>query len=215
MNRDPFLTKKYAITKIHSLSDTSKMPGKSFGINSDLCKTGGKLAKVEGTICSDCYANKGFYKLYPAVKQSQDKRLEKYLEDPQAWVMAMTVMLGGETWFRWFDSGDLQSVQMLRDIVQVVRNTPTCNHWLATRETGVVKEFLAGDEIPSNMVIRMSATKYDVLPTNNLTPWSSGAHTGSAPEGSVGCPAPSQGGKCGSCRSCWDREVKVVSYHKH
>jgi hypothetical protein len=29
------------------------------------------------------------------------------------------------------------------------------------------------------------------------------------------CPAPSQGGKCGDCRACWDPKVKVVSYGKH
>ena len=29
------------------------------------------------------------------------------------------------------------------------------------------------------------------------------------------CPAPAQGGKCGSCRLCWDSSIKVVSYGKH
>ena len=34
-------------------------------------------------------------------------------------------------------------------------------------------------------------------------------------ETGASCPAPSQGGKCGSCRQCWDSTVKVVSYGKH
>ena len=61
-----FPTKKAALLAVGSLSDTSKMPGKSWGINADLCKTGFKLAKIAGTICSVCYAKKGFYTLYPA-----------------------------------------------------------------------------------------------------------------------------------------------------
>ena len=56
-----FTTKKAALLAVGSLSDTSKMPGKSWGINADRCKTGFKLAKVAGSICSICYAQKGFY----------------------------------------------------------------------------------------------------------------------------------------------------------
>ena len=66
---------------VGSLSDTSKMPGKSWGINADHCKTGFKLAKIAGTICSVCYAQKGFYTLYPAVKRAQDTRLELFEAD--------------------------------------------------------------------------------------------------------------------------------------
>ena len=47
-----FKTKKAALAMVGSLSDTSKMPGKSWGINADHCKTGFKLAKIAGTICT-------------------------------------------------------------------------------------------------------------------------------------------------------------------
>ena len=29
------------------------------------------------------------------------------------------------------------------------------------------------------------------------------------------CPAYKQDGECGSCRACWSREVKQVSYKEH
>ena len=29
------------------------------------------------------------------------------------------------------------------------------------------------------------------------------------------CPAYQQGGKCGSCRSCWDPAVRNVAYPRH
>ena len=71
-----FKTKKAALSMVGSLSDTSKMPGKSWGINAARCITGKKLAAIAGSICSMCYAEKGFYTLYPAVKRAQDTRLE-------------------------------------------------------------------------------------------------------------------------------------------
>ncbi len=43
---------------VGGLSQTSKMPCKSWGISAKACKTGGKLAKVEGTVCHGCYALK-------------------------------------------------------------------------------------------------------------------------------------------------------------
>jgi hypothetical protein len=44
-----------------SLSKPSKMPGWAYGLPAKECKTGGKLAKVPGSVCYDCYALKGCY----------------------------------------------------------------------------------------------------------------------------------------------------------
>lgn len=211
-----FPTKKAALAVIGSLSDTSKMPGKSWGINADRCITGSKLAEILGSICSTCYAQKGFYTLYPAVKRSQDVRLEAFNADPVAWAGAMVKLVASEKFFRWFDSGDLQSVEMLRAIVDVVRATPDTRHWLATRERGIVKAWLqTGGQWPTNMVCRISSTFFDELPANKLTPWSSTAHKSTPVEGAWNCPAPSQGGNCGDCRACWSQSVPLVTYHAH
>ena len=211
-----FPTKKAALAAIGSLSNTSKMPGKSWGINADHCITGGKLAKVEGSICSTCYAQKGFYTMYPNVKKAQDIRLEAFNADPAAWIAAMVKLVASETFFRWFDSGDLQSVAMLDAIVAVARATPNTRHWLATRERGFVKAWLqAGNEWPTNIVCRISATHFNELPANRLTPWSSMAHTATPDASAYVCPAPSQGGSCGDCRACWSQNVPLVTYHAH
>ena len=192
------------------------MPGKSWGINADHCKTGFKLAKIAGTICSTCYANKGMYTLFKQVKVSQNTRLELFEADPLAWIGAMVKLVASESFFRWFDSGDLQSVEMLAAIVQVARATPATRHWLATRERGIVKAWLAaGNEWPSNLVCRISATYFDEVPANKLTPWSSMAHKGAPMESAHNCPAPTQGGSCGDCRACWSQDVALVTYHAH
>jgi hypothetical protein len=222
-----FKTKKAALSTVGSLSDTSKMPGKSWGINADRCITGKKLAKIAGSICSTCYANKGFYTLYPAVKRAQDARMAFFeaselsasfnaVNNSHTWVGAMVKLVSTESFFRWFDSGDLQSVEMLMAIVEVARATPNTRHWLATRERGIVKAWLAaGNEWPSNLVCRISATYFDEIPANKLTPWSSMAHKGTPMESAHNCPAPAQGGSCGDCRACWSSDVSLVTYHAH
>ena len=211
-----FATKKAALAAIGSLSDTSKMPGKSWGINAARCITGKKLAQIADSICSMCYAEKGFYTLYPSVKRAQDVRLAAFDADAAAWTAAMAKLVSSEKFFRWFDSGDLQSVAMLDAIVAVARATPDTRHWLATRERGFVKQWLqAGNEWPANLVCRISATYFDEVPANKLTPWSSMAHKSAPMADAWNCPAPSQGGACGDCRACWSQNVPLVTYHAH
>ena len=192
------------------------MPGKSWGINADRCITGGKLAKVAGTICSECYAQKGNYTRYPAVKRAQDARLDAFGEDPILWVHAMVKLDGTESYFRWFDSGDLQTVDMLDYIVMVCERTPNTKHWLATREFAMVQEFLRrGGVFPPNLVVRLSAMKYDQPIRNTTTPWSSMAHKSEDKAQGHVCPAPSQNGACGECRACWDTSTPLISYKAH
>jgi hypothetical protein len=57
-----------------SLSKPSKMPGWSIGLPAKECKTGGKLQKVPGSVCYDCYALKGCY-VFKVVQEAQYRRL--------------------------------------------------------------------------------------------------------------------------------------------
>ena len=60
---------------IISLSKPEKMPGFAYGLPAWECKTGAKLAKVPGSVCSGCYAMKGNYTRFPDIKRAQYKRL--------------------------------------------------------------------------------------------------------------------------------------------
>lgn len=213
-----FPTKTSANSVIGSLSDTSKMPGKSWGISASLCNTGQKLAKVSGTVCSDCYACKGSYKMYPAVAKAHSSRLKSYQSDRLNWCKAMVDMITGQETMRWFDSGDLQSSDMLRDILSIAARTPDTKHWIATREVGFVRDALQGKDLPDNVVIRMSASFPDDsrVPGFELTGNAALVHKNAAPQPlAFQCPAPSQNGKCGECRACWNRSVSAVSYKSH
>ena len=186
-----------------SMTRTSKMPGLSYSLPAWECKTGSKLRKVPGSVCASCYALKGNYTRYPEIKRAQYVRLQA-LKHP-LWVDAMTAQVKRQKYFRWHDAGDMQELDHLNKIYEVCRLTPDTKHWMPTREAWI-KDHL--DSKPDNLVIRFSPPM--IGQRNESWPNSSMVVTENAT-----CPAPAQGGKCGSCRQCWDPEVKIVSYGKH
>ena len=188
-----------------TLSKPSKMPGWSYGIPAKECKVGSKLAKIPGTVCHGCYALKGCY-VFPVVQAAQYKRLAAI--DNPLWVKAMAaqILRRRSKYFRWHDSGDLQSLKHLAKIFAVARLTPDVNHWLPTREAWV-KPYIA--RAPKNLVIRFSMPMID-QPAAESWP-----HTSTVVTTGRTCPAPDQNNTCGDCRACWDPNVKNVAYGKH
>lgn len=189
----------------------TKMPGTTFAIDAFACKTGSKLAKVKGTPCFSCYARK-IQKLRPSVDSGWKANLAKWeASDPEQWSQAMAFQIiryNSDGYHRWFDSGDLQSVEMLDAIVQVCRMTPNVRHWLPTQERDILKAYTG--EIPANLTIRLSASKINGKAPNY--PNTSGV---SQTKSDVTCFARDNGNSCGSCRDCWDREVQHVVYPLH
>jgi len=196
---------KEAIKITGSMTRTSKMPGLSYSLPAWECQTGSKLRLVPGTPCHGCYALKGNYIRYPAIKKAQYYRLDSLVHD--SWVTAMVAQVKRQKWFRWHDAGDLQSADHLRKIFEVCRLTPATNHWLPTQERRYLP--LEGATVPDNLVIRLSSSKID---GPRSTAWT---HTSSVVTKGASCPAPGQGGKCRTCRNCWNKKIKHVSYGKH
>jgi hypothetical protein len=186
-----------------SLTRTSKMPGLSYSLPAWECKTGSKLRKVKNSVCSMCYALKGNYTRYKAIKAAQYVRLEA-LKQP-GWVTAMVAQIQRQKYFRWHDAGDVQDVQHLEKIFEVCKLTPQVKHWMPTREAWIKNHL---EKKPANLVIRFSPPM--IGQRNETWPNSSMVVLKDA-----SCPAPSQGNSCGDCRQCWDPAVKVVSYGKH
>jgi hypothetical protein len=150
-----------------------------------------------------CYALKGNYTRYKAIKAAQYVRLKTLTN--KLWVEAFVVQIKRQEYFRWHDAGDVQNLEHLNKIFEVCEATPDTKHWMPTREAWI-KDHL--DRKPANLVIRFSPPM--IGQENSSWPNSSMVVTESA-----SCPAPSQGGKCGDCRACWNPSVKVVSYGKH
>ena len=196
---------KEALKITDSFTKTSKMPGLSYSLPAWACQTGSKLRLVKTSPCYGCYALKGNYKRYPAIKAAQYRRLDA-INHPQ-WVEAMATKIKNQKWFRWHDAGDLQSKEHMAKIIEICKLTPDTKHWLPTQE----RQYLpAPEDVPENLIIRLSASKVDGNPGNAWT------HSSTVvTDGSSSCPAPTQGGQCLDCRACWNKDIKNVSYGKH
>jgi hypothetical protein len=172
---------------------------------------GNVLAETAGSVCSRCYARKGRYSL-AQVKRKLDDRYSG-LEHP-LWVPAMVLLIRWYVgrYFRWFDSGDLQSADHLQNICEVARHTPEVLHWLPTQEHEIVTQF--DGQIPDNLAVRLSSHMLDGEPPSTW-PQTSTVYTEEPPENAHVCPALAQDNYCGACRACWDRGVSVVTYRRH
>ena len=195
------MTKQEAIKITGGLSHPSAMPCPSYGLPAARCSVGSKLALKEGTACSICYARKGRY-IFPNVRTKQYERLRS-LDHPQ-WIEAMTFLIEPYAWFRWHDSGDVQNKKHFNMILRVCEQTPRTKHWLPTVELKIVK----GIATPTNLTIRYSLPKIDQGRPRSFYLPTSGVVTEKATCRKLD-------GKCKSCRMCWDKRIKHITYKRH
>ena len=243
-------TLKEANTIAGTLSKTSKMPCRSYGITAKACQTGEvmkqlnkqklnitcqhdvEVALLDGKLiptCALCYCDDNGNYNYPSVKSALNRRLIS-ITDP-LWIEALVYMINNEQkkgydYFRWHDSGDIQSLQHLEQIVVACICTPFVRHWLPTLEAGshiatFVQKYGSIDKI-SNLVVRASTPFINArpMPNKNVGVRSSVVI---ADERTLRkemvefmndniCPAKLGDGTCGDCRKCWDKDIDVISY---
>lgn len=215
---------------VGGLTYTSKMPCPSLSTPAQNCITGSKLVDVKGSVCEGCYALEGFYRFPDGIK-ARDRRLSK-LYNPK-WIEAMVTLIKsrkkykkGIDVFRWHDSGDIQGIIHLCNIMQVAQLTPKCKHWLPTREYAFIRAFVdKGNIIPDNMYVRISALMIDGKPPASFAKMlndkenvegfigTSTVHKNKEAIG-ISCIAYTQGGECRDCRKCWTTEPNI-SYPLH
>lgn len=197
-------------------SKPSKMPCRSWSLQAlDTCPASKKADGELVDACKGCYATTGFYAM-GSVKAPREHNREDWKHSD--WVDVMAAELDNDRYFRWFDSGDLYSLALAEKVLEVMRRTPWCNHWLPTRMHKFEKfrPVLAEMEKLPNVVVRLSsdsvtgetvqgaATSSTIIPTVSH----------SLPSMSV-CEAYERGGKCATCRLCWSKDVAVVAYPAH
>ena len=212
------MNKKQAHQVHGGLTQTTKMPCQSYSLPTIACITGFRMREIANSICAMCYAEKGNYRKYSNnIEPVQHARLVSITDE--LWVDAMVVSIGTDAYFRWHDSGDIQSIEHLEKIADVAKRTPNCMHWLPTREYGIVSAFTAQFDIPDNLIIRLSAMFTDkavIVPASlqNVKGIAVSNVHSIKPIGTA-CNAPKQNGECRSCRACWNRKVLAVSYSIH
>jgi hypothetical protein len=217
---------------VGGVSNAGKMPWMSFNLPAEACNTGGVLQGVSGSVCGGvdvdgkrkggCYALCGAY-LFKSTVQAMLRRLIKIrYTNLDVWVDDMTELITRKAcnvnpdkrFFRWHDSGDVQSYEHLIAIVEIAKRCPDIGFWLPTKEYKLYSKLIRSDiSIPSNLVIRVSGTMLDRLPTGKFALTSTVSFL--APSTGFECPATRERHTCDGCRACWNADVENVDYRFH
>lgn len=195
------------------LGQTTKMPGRSWGLPAGSTCPGSRDASgAVVPVCKACYAKTGNY-TYPSARDARLFNRVDWRRDD--WVEEMILEVEQESYFRWFDSGDLYHPELGQKILAVIRGTPHVQHWIPTRSHTVPRLRAVLEQIAAepNARVRYSSPNadgtYDQEHGSTVIPF---AHS---PTTAQVCPADSQGGRCGACRACWSKEVPVIAYVGH
>ena len=164
--------------------------------------------------CSGCYATTGCYN-FKGTKAVRSDNKAAWQE--AGWVDTMIQSLKKQSFFRWFDSGDMYSLSLAVKMYEVMAATPHVKHWLPTRMYKFAKfdAILAKMEALPNVMVRRSSDAVDGSYTKGVhgsTILPAGAPV---PAGVVACTAPENNGKCNGCRACYSKDVPVVAYIAH
>ena len=197
------------------LSKTSKLGTKSWSLQAiETCP--GSVGKDGNLVpaCSGCYATTGMYH-FGAVKQVRADNKADWQRD--GWTADMVKALSKDKHFRWFDSGDMYSLELAEKMYQIMVNTPSTKHWLPTRMHKFPKfqAIIAKMAALPNVMVRPSSDAVDGTYTKGVHGSTIVPDATSVPAGVTLCPAYNQGGKCLDCRACYDKSVAVIGYPAH
>lgn len=198
------------------ISVTSKLDGiRSWSLQAlDTCPGSVASPGVLVDACKGCYATTGNYN-YPNVKAPRLSNREDWQRID--WVDDMVKALDSDRYFRWMDSGDMYSLGLAEKILEVMKRTPWCKHWLPTRMHKfpkfaiVIREMQALD----NVMVRPSSDSVQ----GEYIKGTHGSVIVPTPDDATAdmtlCKAYANNGKCSGCRACYDKTVKVIAYPAH
>ena len=186
----------------------------------------------KGSISDGCYAMANRFN-QPNVISSQTIRLQwlrSHLHNQQedfiisTFVESINKHSSKEGYFRWFDSGDFFSLQMIDVCRQICEQLPHIKFWFPTRSWYAPnwKSSLERLSQLDNVSLRPSALYINQLPPKTNLGTGSTVFTDKSlknlkqfKEISI-CPKSINGGSCESnrCRTCWDQD-KEVAYLWH
>lgn len=198
------------------ISVTSKLDGiRSWSLQAlDTCPGSIASPGVLVDACKGCYATTGNYR-YPNVKAPRISNQSDWQR--MGWVSDMVKALENDRFFRWFDSGDMYTLGLAEKILEIMRMTPWCKHWLPTRmhkfpKFSIVLQNMAA--LP-NVSVRFSSDSVNGEFTKGLHGSVIVADSTQTTKAMTLCRAYENLGKCSGCRACWDKKVKVIAYPAH
>jgi len=164
--------------------------------------------------CSGCYATQGTYN-FPGTKKVRFDNKQAWQDD--SWVDTMVAALKKQSYFRWFDSGDIYSLQLALKMYEVMVKTPHVKHWLPTRMHKFAKyqQVLTKMQALSNVMVRPSSDAINGTFTAGVHGSTILPDSSKVPAGVTLCRAYENNGKCSGCRACYDKSVAVIGYPAH
>ena len=198
------------------LSKTSKLDGiLSWSLQAlDTCP--GSVAPGGGLVdaCRGCYATTGNYR-FANVKKPREFNREDWQRGE--WVRDMVAALDSSRYFRWFDSGDMYSLELAEKMLQVMEATPWVKHWLPTRMHKFAKfaPVIAKMEALPNVVVRRSSDSVSGQVVSGATSSTIISGADQLPGGATLCRAYENNGTCNGCRACYDKATPVIAYMAH
>jgi hypothetical protein len=196
------------------LSKTSKLDGiLSWSLQAlDTCPGSKDSLGELVPACQGCYATTGNYR-FANVKKPREFNREDWKRDD--WVNDMVLALDSSRYFRWFDSGDMYTLQLACKIYEVMKATPWVKHWLPTRMHKFIKYKTIIERMQKlpNVVVRFSSDSVTGGLIEGLT--TSTIFSDTVPANAFECKAYQNEGKCNGCRACYDKSVSVIAYKAH
>ena len=154
--------------------------------------------------------------LFGPVKAAMQRRFLSLKK--RDWAKAMAIAIGAKEksgFFRFHDSGDIQSLRHLERIAEVAKALPSIVFWLPTREYSIaVAYFNKHKGWPPNLVVRLSSLTINGNPPTAIAKRIGCVTSGVTKEG-FDCPSSKQGGKCLDCRACWNKQIENINYKLH
>jgi hypothetical protein len=133
------------------------------------------------------------------------------------WVSDMVEALQNDRYFRWFDSGDMYTLGLAEKMLEIMRMTPWCKHWLPTRMHKFPKFSIVLQNMSAlpNVSVRFSSDSVNGQFTKGLHGSVIVADSTQHTKAMTLCRAYENAGKCSGCRACWDKKIKVIAYPAH
>ncbi len=224
------------------LTMTSKMPCPSWSLPARLSCPNAVKECTDGTgktsICSQCYASKGGYIIYPEVRKAQAARWDwtrECMKTPLGQAQFVRVMVEAirqtkTAYFRVHDSGDMFSPAYANCWYRIARILTGVKFWIPTRsyQTGQSQSALLPvlntqngmlDILQSLAALPNVTVRPSALFFGEAAPIITGLQAGSTADYSGpkthACDVLNRGGFCGDCRVCWNSPKTAVSYRSH
>lgn len=198
------------------LSKTSKLDG-ILSWSLQALETCPASKNKDGTLvdaCKGCYATTGNYN-YPNVKLPRALNKEDWKRED--WVSDMLIALDSSRYFRFFDSGDMYSLDLAKKMLELCTKATWVKFWIPTRMHKFKKfhSVISKMQALPNVVVRFSSDSVQGAAIPGFTTSTIFSSEDQLPSNATICKAYEHDGKCNGCRACYSKDVPLIAYKSH